>query len=193
MTTEKLTFQGRAAFIAVDVQQGILGMVPPEVAAGLVEKVSALADAFHAAGLPVVWVHATGLPAGITERPIPEPEQLPDNFAELDPQLPDHDGDIHVNKPRTWSAFVRTDLAEQLRVLGVSDVVVAGIATGAGVESTARSAYDEGFHVVAASDAMLDGNPARHEQALAEDFPSIGRVATTAEIVAATSAASAAE
>nr|WP_120491946.1 cysteine hydrolase [Corynebacterium lactis] len=179
-----MAFQGRAALIAVDVQQGILGMVPGEVSADLVAKTSALADAFHAADLPVVWVHATGLPAGVTERPIPEPDELPDHFSELDPRLPVHDGDIHVNKPRTWSAFVGTGLAEKLRELGVSDVVVLGIATGAGVESTARSAYDEGFHITAAVDAMVDGNPARHEQAIAEDFPSIGIVSTTADIVA---------
>lgn len=181
------TLHGKTALLAVDMQKGILSMPPEEVATELVTAVGKLAQAFHDAGLPVVWIHATGLPKGQTERPIPEPEQLPEDFADLDPRLPEAEGDIHIYKPKTWSAFIRTDLAEQLRGLGVSDVVVAGIATGGGVESTARNAYDEGFHVIAAADAMVDGNLVRHQQALAEDFPSIGQVSSVEAVLAAVS------
>lgn len=180
-----MNINGRSALIAVDLQQGVLGMLDQPDRQQLITKNTELADAFHSADLPVIWVHATGLPTGITQHPMPEPEELPDNFVDLDTELPDTEGDIHVNKPRTWSAFVRTDLTQRLRELKVDTVVISGIATGAGVESTARSAYDEGFNVIAASDAMADGNPSRHEQALAEDFPSIGQVATAAEIIAA--------
>lgn len=144
-----------------------------------------LADAFHAAGLPVVWVHATGLPAGRVGHPIPEPEELPADFADVDERLPEQPEDLHVHKDRTISAFIRSDLAARLRERGVTQVVVTGIATGMGVESTARNAYDEGFHVLTVPEALLDGSAERQEAALVHDFPSFGLVTTADELLAA--------
>lgn len=185
MTTE---LDPTTALLVVDVQKGILRMLHEDVAAGFVAANARLADAFHAAGLPVVWIHATGLPAGRVARPIPEEDELPDDFSELDERLPVQDADLHVMKERTWSAFPRTGLAEHLRAAGVTQVVVSGIATGAGVESTARSAYDEGLNVTTASDAVLDGSPERHAVSLEHDLTSIGHVATVEEIAAALAA-----
>ena len=134
-------------------------MPPKEVADQLVEANVTLADAFQAAGLPVVWVHATGLPPGRVERPIPEDDELPEWFADLDGRLPAREGDLHIDKPRTISAFSRTDLAEKLRAEGVTQVVFTGIAMGAGVEASARSAFDEGFTVTVVSDASSTVTP----------------------------------
>lgn len=170
------------ALIVVDAQKGILSWSPAEVVDPFVADISALANAFHQAQLPVVWVHATGLPAGEVDNPISEPEQLPEDFAELDDRLPVEPSDIHIYKQRTWSAFTKSDLADQLRALGVDTVALVGGATGAGVESSARSAYDEGFNVLAVRDILHDPNPARHEHALTHDFPSFGKVVTAAEL-----------
>ena len=179
------TLDATTALIVIDVQKGILVLPPKEVADGLVAANAQLADAFHAAGLPVVWVHATGLPAGRVERPIPEEDELPASFSELDDRLPVAESDHHIYKARTWSAFPGTDLEEFLKAKGVTQVVVSGIATGAGVESTARSAYDAGFTVTVAADACVDGNPARHQAALADDFPSFGLVSDVATVTSA--------
>ncbi|MSS46716.1 cysteine hydrolase [Cutibacterium sp. WCA-380-WT-3A] len=184
-TSMAIQLDPRTALIVVDLQKGILAMTPADAVADLVQANTRLADAFHAAGLPVVWVHATGLPPGRVARPVPEPDELPADFTVLHDDLPVAGSDIHLGKPRTMSSFARTDLAEQLRNRGITQVVVTGIATGAGVESTARSAYDEGFHVIVVSDATLDGNLARHSATLQEAIPSIGYVASTDEIVAA--------
>lgn len=180
----------KTALIVVDVQKGILRMPPAEVVKPLVEANGRLADAFHEAGLPVVWVHATGLPQGRVANPIPEGDELPADFSELHDDLPVSEADHHVTKDRTWSAFPRTDLADYLAGQGITQVVVTGIATGAGVESTARSAYDEGLNVTVVSDATLDGNPERHGLSLAHNATSIGTVATTDEVVAALKAQS---
>ncbi|MFC6704261.1 cysteine hydrolase family protein [Flexivirga alba] len=176
-----------AALIVVDMQKGILRMPPAEAVAPLVDANARLAGAFHAADKPVAWVNATGLPRGRVARPIPEPAELPADFTDLHDGMPAEDRDIRVSKPLTWSAFAGTDLADQLRARGITQVVVTGIATGAGVESTARSAYDEGFDVVVVSDAVLDGNPTRHRNTLEEAIPSIGHVVTSGEVVAALS------
>lgn len=180
-----VTLDPTAALVVIDMQKGILAMPPAEAVAPLLEATNHLADAFHTAGLPVVWVHATGLPPGRTAHPIPEEDPLPADFTELHEGLHVTGDDHRVAKQRTWSAFPRTDLAEHLRATGTTTIVLAGIATGGGVESTARSAYDEGFHVVAAADATLDGSPERHALSLEHSLPGVGLVATVEEITGA--------
>lgn len=89
-----------------------------------------------------------------------------------------------VMRRGTWSAFTGTELAEHLASRGVTQLVIAGLATSFGVESTARQAYDLGLHVVLAVDAMSDMRAEAHENSVVRIFPLIGQTATAAEIVA---------
>ena len=57
------------------------------------------------------------------------------------------------------------------------------VSTTSGVESTARSAYDHGYHVVLATDAMTDTDPDAHATSVERIFPKLGETATTAEIL----------
>jgi nicotinamidase-related amidase len=84
---------------------------------------------------------------------------------------------------RTWGAFTNTDLEAYLKGLGVTQVVLAGISTSAGVESTARNAHELGFNVTLAVDAMTDTNPEAHANSVARIFPRIGETGTTQEII----------
>ena len=84
---------------------------------------------------------------------------------------------------RTWGAFTGTDLDQRLKSLGVTQVVVTGIATSAGVESTARHARENGYHVTLATDAMTDRKAETHHNSLTRIFPRIGETGTTAEII----------
>lgn len=180
-----VTLEPTTALVVIDMQKGILAMSPAELSAPVIDRVNALADAFHDAGLPVVWVNATGLPAGRVTRPIPEPADLPADFTELHDAMHVADADHRVAKQRTISPFPKTDLAEFLRARGATGVVLCGIATGAGVELAARSAWDEGFNVVVASDACADGNRERHEFSLTTVLPGVGLVGTADEVIAA--------
>jgi len=65
----------------------------------------------------------------------------------------------------------------------VTQVVLAGVATTSGVESTARSAYDYGYHVVLVIDAMTDTDPDAHANSVERIFPKLGETTTTAEIL----------
>ncbi|MDO5032428.1 cysteine hydrolase family protein [Corynebacterium sp.] len=177
-----------SALIVVDLQKGILAMTPVEVAAPIIAANRRLAAAWQSAGRPVVWVTANGLPAGHVAQPVPEPAELPADFATLHPDFSVKDGDILLPKPRTISPFARTDLAAQLRERGITDVVIGGIATGAGVEGCARSAYDEGFTVTVVADACADPNPARHAASLQNVLPTIGFTTSTEDAVAALAA-----
>ena len=82
-----------------------------------------------------------------------------------------------------WGAFYGTDLELQLRRRGVTDIVLCGVATSIGVESTARDAYELGLNLTFASDAMTDRDSGAHDRALEVIFPRIGEIGTTAEIL----------
>jgi nicotinamidase-related amidase len=53
------------------------------------------------------------------------------------------------------------------------------------VESTARDAYERGYEILFAEDAMTGRSAESHANAVERIFPRIGRVRTTEEIVAA--------
>jgi nicotinamidase-related amidase len=84
---------------------------------------------------------------------------------------------------QTWGAFTGTDLDAYLRSVGVTQVVICGVATSAGVESTARQAHELGFNVTLATDAMTDMSVEAHDNSLGRIFPRLGETATTREIV----------
>ena len=91
--------------------------------------------------------------------------------------------DNHLVTKQRRSAFHDTGLDAHLRGLGVTQVVLTGISTCSGVESTARSAYDHGYHVVLATDAMTDTDPDAHTNSIERIFPKLGETTTTAEIL----------
>jgi nicotinamidase-related amidase len=84
---------------------------------------------------------------------------------------------------RTWGAFASTDLEAQLKARGVTQVVIAGVATGTGVESTARQAYEQGLNVTLAIDAMTDACSEAHINSLTNVFPRLGETGTTQQII----------
>lgn len=84
---------------------------------------------------------------------------------------------------RTWSAFHGTDLDLQLRRRGVTQIVLAGLTTSIGVESTARAAHEHGYHVTLATDAMADLDLEAHHNSIQRIFPLLGQTGSTTEIV----------
>ena len=151
--------------------------------AEVVARSRALAEAFRARGLPVVLVNVVEGAPGRTEQPRRHAGPLPDGFADLLPELGRQPGDIVVTK-RTWGAFTNTDLERRLKTAGVTQVVVTGIATSAGVEATARQAYEHGFNVTLATDAMTDRSAGAHDHSLRAVFPRLGETGSTADVLA---------
>ena len=169
------------ALIVVDLQKGIINSPVIHPVAGVIERTRALLNAFRRRGLPVVLVNVAGVAPGRTEQPR-RSSTLPEGFSDLIPELDRQATDIVVTK-RTWGAFASTDLDAQLKVHGVTQVVVTGIATGTGVEATARQAYEQGFNVTLALDAMTDVRPEAHEYSLASVFPRLGETGSTRDIL----------
>jgi len=174
-----------AALILIDLQKGILDSVQPQVQ-GVLSNAAALADAFRAHGRTVVLVNVAGgapgrtdaQPAGGSQPPRPE------GWTDLAPELGSDPHDILITKHR-WGAFTGTDLDDQLRSRGVTQVVIGGVSTSIGVETTARSAYELGYHVVLAVDAMLDRDPTAHEHSITRIFPRLGETSSADAIQAA--------
>jgi nicotinamidase-related amidase len=149
--------------------------------ADVVANAARLASAFRSRALPLVLVNVTGGAPGRTEQKRILGE-IPADFAEIMGELGPGPGDIRVTK-RSWGAFATTDLEALLRKAGVTQVVLCGIATSIGVESTAREAYARGFNVVLATDAMTDMDRGAHENSIGKIFPRLGETATTDDIV----------
>ncbi|MCC3768143.1 isochorismatase family protein [Streptomyces sp. UNOC14_S4] len=175
------TLDPRTALVLIDLQKGILGLPTAHPADEILARGAQLAAAFRAHGLPVVLVRVVGAAPGRSEVSL-RGGALPADWAEPAPELDRQDGDIVVTK-HTWGAFHGTDLDLQLRRRGVTQIVLAGIATGAGVESTARAAHEHGYHVTVATDAVTDPDPEIHRVAVEKIFPRLAETDTTDTIL----------
>jgi nicotinamidase-related amidase len=178
----------RTALVLVDFQQGLLALVSPEDLAQPLARAAGLAAAFRASSQPVVLVRvgfaADGADAPRNRTSAPRPSARPPaNWTELLPELGRQPADLVVTKHQP-GAFYGTDLDLQLRRRGVTGLVLGGCATSLGVESTARAAYDRGYNLTFAADALADPDPVAHQHSLDVTFPRFGEVGTTQEIIA---------
>jgi nicotinamidase-related amidase len=169
------------ALIVIDLQKGIIGLAAEDKMRPVVQNAARLTTAFRQHGVPVVLVHVEPRPLGRTER-APPIRDLPPDFAELLPELNQQPTDHLVTK-RSWGAFMNTGLDAHLKQCGVTQIVLAGVSTSIGVESTARQAFEHGYHVTLATDAMADLNDDAHTNSVTRIFPRLGETGTTLDIV----------
>jgi nicotinamidase-related amidase len=169
------------ALVLIDLQKGIVGIQTAHPAGEIVARAARLARAFREKGLPVVLVNVSGMAPGRTEAGRPN-LAFPPDWTELVPELERQPGDHIVTKQRV-GAFHGTDLDSHLRQRGVTQIVLAGISTSAGVESTARGAYDLGYNVTLVVDAMTDRSDEMHRHSVEKFFPRIGETGQTNEVL----------
>lgn len=165
------------ALIVIDLQQAIVHRATAHPAQDVVRRSAALAQAFRRHQLPVVLVNVNATAPGRNEQG-GNGASFPPEAAELVPELGAQPSDHRVTK-RTWGAFTGTGLEQHLRSLGVTQVLLTGVATSIGVESTARQAQEAGFNVSLAVDAMTDMSAEAHANSLARIFPRLGETDTT--------------
>jgi nicotinamidase-related amidase len=170
------------ALIVIDLQKGIVNGDFIQPIGQIIERTRALIDVFRANSLPVVLVNVSGRPPGRTEQGPRASLTFAEGWTDLLPQLDRQPGDLVVTK-RSWGAFATTDLERLLRARGVTQVVVTGVATSVGVESTARQAYERGFNVTLALDAMTDIRAEAQAFSIGSVFPRLGETGSAQEIV----------
>ncbi|HEY0178220.1 MAG TPA: hydrolase [Dokdonella sp.] len=177
-----------SALVLVDLQKGILALpLAPYGGDAVFAAGRTLSERFRAAGAPVVRVRVD-FAADFADAPsnrVDAPTQRPAggfgaDFAAF-PDDPPALGDLVVTK-RHWGAFHGTELDLQLRRRGVRTIVLGGIATNIGVESTARSAHEHGYDVVVVEDATTGASDEMHAFAFRHIFPRLARVAKTADL-----------
>jgi nicotinamidase-related amidase len=181
------TLDARTALVVIDLQKGIVGAPTiPYTGAEVVARSVELADAFRSHGLPVVLVRVSAAADGADAVPGRNETQgrtgaRPEGWDVIVDELSGHPEDITVTK-RNWGAFFGTDLDLQLRRRGITQVVMTGVATSIGVESSARAAHEHGYHVTLATDAMTDLDVEAHRNSIERIFPRLGETGTTEEI-----------
>jgi nicotinamidase-related amidase len=176
------------ALVLIDLQKAIVGRpVAPHSGADVVKNAIDLADRFRQVGVPVVLVNVGWLPdmKDALRQPVDQPFQappggLPADFMELADGLK-KPGDICITK-RQWGAFYGTELDLQLRRRGVQTIVLGGIATNIGVESTARQAWEHGCALILAEDITSGMSAEVHNFAFQNIFPRISRIAKVADL-----------
>ncbi|MFV4847931.1 hydrolase [Edwardsiella tarda] len=181
------------ALVLIDLQQGILPVAAaPCEGETVVRRAVRLAEAFRARALPVVLVRVGWSPDGgdALRQPVDQPSParaLPDNWWHYPTSLQPHPQDIQVIKHQ-WGAFYGTDLDLQLRRRGIDTLVLGGISTNIGVESTARSAWEHGYGLLLAEDLCAAADEVQHRHSLQYIFPRIARVTQSDAILAALAA-----
>jgi nicotinamidase-related amidase len=170
-----------AALVVIDLQKGIVGLPTVHPAAEIVARAARLARAFRERDLPVVLVNVSGPAPGRTDAGRPN-FTFPPDWTDLAPELEQQPGDHLVTKQR-WGAFLGTDLDDYLRGRGATQIVLTGVATSIGVESTARSAYDLGYNVALVVDAMTDRDADAHRHSIEKIFPRLGETGATEDVL----------
>lgn len=176
------------ALVLIDLQNGILGLpLAPYSAEHMIERSNQLIQSCRRAGIPVMFVHVL-----LSELRYPTADKLsfdptatpPASASELSPKLDRQPADLVITK-RQWGAFYGTDLDLQLRRRGVRTIILCGITTNFGVESTARAAFDQGYGLIFAEDTTTSVDVQAHQSAIMGVFPYMGKVRKTSEIVEA--------
>lgn len=175
------------ALVLIDLQHGVVGLpLAPYSGTQVVANSARLADAMRAKGATVVYVRVPlnellHLPSDSPMRTADTPP-APAEASEFVPQAGVQPGDVIVSK-RQWGAFYGTDLEQQLRRHGIKNIVIAGIATNFGVESTARQAFDQGYPLVFVEDATTSMSEEWHRFAVDNVFRRMGRVRSTQQVI----------
>jgi nicotinamidase-related amidase len=176
------------ALVLIDLQNAIVARdTHPHKAADVVARSRQLADAFRAKGMPVIYVHVDL--AHMLSLPVDEPnpntgQAIPDSASQIADAAGMQPGDLQIAK-RHWGAFAGTDLQQLLEQRNAETVVLAGIATNMGVESTLRQGTGLGFGFVVVEDACAGLSTELHTFAFEKIFPRLAHVRSTTEVLSA--------
>ncbi len=181
----------KTALVVIDLQQGIADpsrQGAPHASSVVVENASRLAQAFAEEGGFVVLVRVSSLDGKDMLKPDTDrnltPGAYPAGWDEIVPELAKIQG-AHVVTKRQWGAFYGTDLDLQLRRRGIDTIVLCGISTSIGVDTTAREAFQHGYQQIFVEDAMTASTKEEHDYVCRYIFPRIGKIRSTEEVLTA--------
>ena len=178
------------ALVLIDLQNGIASMpTAPHGSADVISRAARLADAFRARGSTIVLVRVAFAADGSDRLKMPIDEPTPafspgPDWSEIRAELGPKPGDVVVTKHQ-WGAFYGTELDLHLRRRGIKTIIIGGISTNFGVESTARDAFERAFALVFVEDAMAARSADAHQFAVTTISRGLGLVRSTADVLQA--------
>lgn len=187
-TEAKLINAEKTALVVIDLQSGIVNkQVVPYTGAQVVQNASRLMNAFTEKGAFVVLVRVSSVDGKDMLKPSTDTDlkinlaQFPEGWDSFVPEL-ENIKNVHVITKRQWGAFYGTELDLQLRRRRIDTIVLCGISTGIGVDTTAREAYQHGYNQIFVEDAMAAATKEEHDYVCKYIFPRIGKIRTTEEV-----------
>ncbi|WML34235.1 hydrolase [Clostridium sp. OS1-26] len=179
----------RTALVVIDLQNGIVNReLSPHTGAQVVQNTSKLINAFIEKGGFVALVRVSSTDGKDMPKPKTDsntnPMQFPKGWDSFVPELANIKT-AHTITKRQWGAFYGTDLDLQLRRRGIDTIVLCGISTGIGVDTTAREAYQHGYNQIFVEDAMTASMKEEHDYVCKYIFPRIGQIRTSEEVASA--------
>ena len=189
MEEKRFNFK-ETALVVIDLQKGIAASgrnTEPNAASEVVANAAMLAAKFRENKAPVCLVHVSSIDGKDMLNPIVDSApnwggERPAEWDEFVPEMNAQKGDIIITK-RHWGAFHGTELDLQLRRRGIKNIVLCGISTNIGVESTARDAYQNGYNQIFVEDAMGAMSREEHDATVKNIFPRIGLVRKTSDVL----------
>lgn len=176
----------KTALVVIDLQKGIVSMESePYSATQVIQNASRLVNTFSEKGAYVALVRVSSIDGKDMLKPNSDlkrkPMQLPEGWDSLVPELANVKN-THVITKRQWGAFYGTELDLQLRRRGIDTIVLCGVSTGIGVDTTAREAYQRGYHQIFVEDAMAASTKEEHDYVCKYIFPRIGKIRSSEEV-----------
>jgi nicotinamidase-related amidase len=176
------------ALVLIDLQRGILGNpLSPITGQVLLARGQALAERFRDAKATVVLINVGFSADGgdlprqrVDEAMVIPKDGFPAGWNEFPPGLM-QPGDLSITK-RQWGAFYGTELDLQLRRRRIRTIVLGGVSTHIGVESTARQAYEHGYELVIAKDVTASSVQEGHEMSMKHILPRLSRLVRSDDI-----------
>jgi nicotinamidase-related amidase len=179
--------KGKTSLVVIDLQKGITAQPSrPYTAQEVIANAAKLVNTFRRNNMQVFLVHVDSTKETmlnvVSDLTFARPLAVSPDWAEFVPELTPTPSDVVITK-RQWGAFYGTELDLQLRRRKMDTIVLCGIATDYGVESTARFAYEYGYQQIFAEDAMASRSDEQHHAAIEFVLKRIGRVRKTDEIL----------
>ena len=178
----------KTALVLIDLQKGILSRpLAPRSGEAVIDNAARLLTAVRGAGGTTVLVrvgwHVDGRDrlSPPVDQPMPAVTP-PAEWLEFATGIVPIESDLLIVKHQ-WGAVHGTDLDLQLRRRGIQTVIMGGVATNMGVESTARELWELGYQLIFAEDAMTSRTSEMHRFAVEKIFPLVGRVMTTDQAI----------
>lgn len=171
----------RTALVVIDLQQGIVALNTCHPVAEIVDNCTKLIAKFRQLSLPIVFVNVDGVMPGRTDI-VKSNAEKPANWSKLIDELELEQHDIFITK-QSWGAFTNTQLQQVLSSLKITQLVICGIATSMGVESTVRQAAELGYNLSLPTDAMTDLTINAHNNSVTSIFPKLAETGSTQQLL----------